>query len=166
VQSIVDEAHLTKGAFYHHFSSKEDLLVELHNTFIDYQIELMNELMTRNPTPEEAVRAFLSDLLFDVAAKYQREIRIFFQESKFLSEDAFAAVRDKRDQLDRFATEIIERGIADGSFRDDIGPARLTAFAMIGMGSWAYHWLEPDGPIAPAAIADMYADIFLRGIAL
>lgn len=36
VQQIVEDAGRTKGAFYHYFESKEDLLRDLHDRFIDY----------------------------------------------------------------------------------------------------------------------------------
>lgn len=164
IREIVDAAGLTKGAFYHHFVNKEDLLLELHNSFLDYQLERMEDILARDLDAQAALRAYLTELLFEVAATFQQEITVFFQERRFLSDEAFATIREKRDRLDRYATEIIERGVAGGSLRD-VGPARLTAFAMIGMGSWASQWLDPDGAMSPEEIADMYAEILLHGIA-
>ncbi|MBS1887883.1 MAG: helix-turn-helix transcriptional regulator, partial [Actinobacteria bacterium] len=45
VQRIVDQAGLTKGAFYHHFETKEDLLYEIHDEFIDDQLSRAREVM-------------------------------------------------------------------------------------------------------------------------
>ncbi|WP_423836054.1 TetR/AcrR family transcriptional regulator [Streptomyces cathayae] len=39
LQQIVDGANLTKGAFYHHFQSKEDVLWQIQNEYLDTQIK-------------------------------------------------------------------------------------------------------------------------------
>jgi AcrR family transcriptional regulator len=164
IREIVDEAELTKGAFYHHFLNKEDLLLHLLNSFLDYQLERVEDILARDLDPQGALHAYLKELLFEVLVTFQYEIKVFMQEQRFLAEESFATIREKRDRLDRYATEIVERGVASGSLRN-VGPARLTAFAMIGMGSWAALWLDPKGVMSPGEIADMYADILLHGLA-
>ena len=47
VQTIVDRANVTKGGFYHHFESKQALLHEIHDRFIDSHLERMRELLGR-----------------------------------------------------------------------------------------------------------------------
>jgi AcrR family transcriptional regulator len=39
LQQIVVDANLTKGAFYHHFESKEDLLWRIQAEYLDTQLE-------------------------------------------------------------------------------------------------------------------------------
>ena len=39
IREIVDRAHLTKGAFYHHFATKEELLWEIQNAYIQAQLD-------------------------------------------------------------------------------------------------------------------------------
>ena len=41
VQEITEAAQVTKGAFYHHFESKEDLLRLIHDEFLDYQLAIL-----------------------------------------------------------------------------------------------------------------------------
>ena len=63
VQQIVDKAERTKGAFYHYFDSKEDLLHEIHDGFIDYQLELAREVVARDIPIDEKLHQFIVEVL-------------------------------------------------------------------------------------------------------
>jgi hypothetical protein len=38
------------------------------------------------------------------------------------------------------------------------------AYALFGMMNWIYTWYDPAGPIAPPALAEQFAQIFLQGL--
>ena len=44
VQQIVDRAEVTKGALYHYFDSKDDLLYEIYHRLLGLQTERLNSL--------------------------------------------------------------------------------------------------------------------------
>src|SRR3954449_2883927 len=70
VQSIVDRAQVTKGGFYHHFESKQALLHEIHDRFIDYHLERMRELLAEADVPaEELFTRLVRDILVEGAAR-------------------------------------------------------------------------------------------------
>src|SRR4051795_12782219 len=56
VQKIVDEARLTKGAFYYHFETKEDVLREIHDRFIDFQLRRLKSVLAEGGSANELVR--------------------------------------------------------------------------------------------------------------
>lgn len=164
VQRIVADAGLTKGAFYHHFASKEDLLREMHDAFIDHQLRRAREVLAADLPADEMLRRFVTDVLLDSVARFRAEMTTFFQERRFLSGQAFSEVKAKRDEFERCALEVIERGIERGEFRD-VGPsARILAFGVIGMCAWAYNWLDPAGSISAQDIGGLYADVLLDGL--
>lgn len=47
VQSFVDAAGLTKGAFCHHFESTDDLLRRVHEEFIGHQLRRARSAMSK-----------------------------------------------------------------------------------------------------------------------
>jgi TetR/AcrR family transcriptional regulator, cholesterol catabolism regulator len=163
VQSIVDDAGLTKGAFYHHFDSKDDLLLEVHDEFIDHQLERARDVLARDIPVDQQLRALVTEALFEPLSLYKSEISVFIQERRFLPDEVFAEIKDKRDAYERCVIDVVERGMADGTFRA-VGPARLVAFGVIGMSAWAYTWLDAEGPRSPTEIGDMYGKILVDGL--
>ena len=55
VQDIVDRAGYTKGALYHYFKSKEDLLLEIHDVFMSYGLERGREIIRGDSQREHGV---------------------------------------------------------------------------------------------------------------
>ncbi len=47
VQQIVDAAGVTKGALYHYFKSKDDLLFDIYDRLLSLQREHLDEIVAR-----------------------------------------------------------------------------------------------------------------------
>src|SRR3978361_664667 len=63
VQQIVDAAGVTKGALYHYFKSKDDLLFDIYDRILKLQREHLDEIVARGLPPEETMRLFCEDVL-------------------------------------------------------------------------------------------------------
>jgi len=164
VQSLVDAAGLTKGAFYHHFSSKDDLLRRVHDEFIDYQLSRARTVLSEpGISTDQRLRRLIVEALLEPMAIYKAEITVFLQEYRFLSGDTFADVKRKRDEFERYFVDLIEHGMSEGVFRR-VGPARVLAFGIIGMGAWTHSWLDLAGRHPPTEIGEMFADMLLGGL--
>ncbi|MFA3878001.1 TetR family transcriptional regulator [Streptomyces sp. MMCC 100] len=164
VQSIIDGANLTKGAFYHHFNTKEDLLVQVHDQFIDYQLYRARKVVADTKlSTDEVLRRLIVEALLEPMAIYKSEITVYLQEHKYLSGEVFAGIREKRDEFERYFLDVIERGIEEGVFRP-VGPPRIMAFGIIGMGAWTYSWLDTEGPVSPTDIGRTYAEMVVNGL--
>ncbi|MBF6245657.1 TetR family transcriptional regulator [Nocardia elegans] len=164
VQSIVEGADLTKGAFYHHFDSKEDLLRRVHDEFINYQLGRARSVLADTDQPADVtLRRLIAEALLEPMSIYKSEITVFLQERRFLSGDVFAEIQQKRDEFEHCFVDVIDRGMKEGVFRR-VGPPRLVAFGIIGMGAWTHVWLDLSGPVTPREIGNIYAEILLRGL--
>ncbi len=163
VQQIVDDADRTKGAFYHHFESKEDLLRDLHDEFIEYQLEKAHAILERDVPPDQMLRALVTEGLMEPLGIYKSEITVFLQERRFLSDEAFTEIKAKRDEFENSFVEVIQRGMDAGVFKP-VAPARLVAFGVIGMCAWSYTWLETKGRLTPQEIGDAYGQILVDGL--
>lgn len=164
VQSIVEGADLTKGAFYHHFDSKEDLLRRVHDEFINYQLgRARTVLADTDQPPDVTLRRLIAEALLEPMSIYKSEITVFLQERRFLSGEVFAEIQHKRDEFEHCFVDVIDRGMKGGVFRR-VGPPRLVAFGIIGMGAWTHVWLDLGGPVTPREIGNIYAEILLRGL--
>jgi TetR/AcrR family transcriptional regulator, cholesterol catabolism regulator len=162
VQDIVGEAGTTKGGFYHHFSSKEDLLVEIHDAALDKQIADMREVISLGLPAPETLRRILTRF-FEGFADTRNAMHVALHEMRSLDDLSYRRVRRRRSEVEQLWVDVLDRGGRDGDL-DLPGPPRLTAFALIGVLAWAYEWFDPTGEISPTALAALTADLLLNGL--
>ena len=55
MDSIAKRAELSKGGLYHHFNSKDEILIEANNRFMKPILKLM-ETCRLNPSPTEGLK--------------------------------------------------------------------------------------------------------------
>ena len=160
VQAIAQRAGVTKGAFYHHFESKEDVLRQIHAAFAGEMVVGAREVSAQtNLRPAEQLRALIVRAVISLG-RHQRHVAVFYQEYRFLSGDSYAAIRAMHDEQEAIVLDVIDRGMEAGELAADIEP-KLLMFAISGMTAWIYQWYQPDGPLSLRAIAEQFADIIL-----
>ncbi len=163
VSDLVQAAHVTKGAMYYYFTSKEEILLAIHHQFIESEMNQAEEILSHHLSPEVTLRSLILSLIESIAL-YQNQVTIFFRELHRLSPASLAQVRTIRDQYEQMFERTIQAGQNSGVFRIDMEP-RLLALALFGQCNWTYTWMRPAGPLTPTAIGQHFADIFLQGIA-
>lgn len=160
VQEIVDRANLTKGSFYYAFESKEDVLRQIQDRFIERCLEALDSVIDEAHPPDVALSKAIGWFIA-ISGEQREELSIFFQESRHLTEDFFADVRRKRDLFEEKFVSLLTAGQESGVFREV--PSRIMGFGIIGMCAWAYHWVRPEsGPTE--LISRAYADVLLNGL--
>jgi len=162
VEDIVDAAGLTKGAFYHHFQSKEEVLEIIHNDYVDAQVKLCEKFIGQYTDPREQLAQITRSTIIGLG-EYRAHVSVYLQDRRFLTGVRRDNVTTKRNQVDRIFTGIIERGAASGVFREDVDP-KLVAFGLIGMYAWVINWWRPGGPLSLEEVADQYVEIILGGL--
>lgn len=163
VQSIVDHANVTKGAFYHHFETKEDVLALIHDEYLDSAVEGLEKALASSEDPTEQLRAVVRESVLSVA-RFRSHVAVYFQERRYLKGDRGEEIHRRRDTVEGAIAEIIRRGAADGVFAKDIDP-RIALFGILGMTAWTYQWLRESGSIDVETVADQFATMALRGLA-
>ncbi|MBM7703743.1 TetR family transcriptional regulator [Metabacillus iocasae] len=163
IQDIVDALGVTKGTFYYYFSSKEELLMNIHLRYIDEMLKQQEDILLNDAKS-------CKEKIFDMVYMLIRHIKtdgssakVFFREMKNLSEERLNEIIEKRD-LFRFNIEqIVIKGIETGEFRSDLNPSIVT-FGMLGMANWSYQWFNPNGSMTDEEVSEMFIDIMLKGI--
>jgi TetR/AcrR family transcriptional regulator, cholesterol catabolism regulator len=69
----------------------------------------------------------------------------------------------KTQRLEAIVTSLIETGIKQGSFRDDL-PIPLIANALYGMVNWTHRWYKPSGKYDARQIAEAFGALLLQGL--
>lgn len=162
VREIVDAAGYTKGALYHYFASKEEILLEIHDRFMSYGLARGREIAAGDHTARQAVALVMRELLRQVSL-YRPHMSIVLQETRHIDFDRYPEAKAKRDEWEGILVGIVQRGIADGEFRRVPSP-RVLSFGVTGTCVWAYHWLKDDGEMHIDEISDMFVDMVLNGL--
>ena len=58
---------------------------------------------------------------------------------------------------------IIQQGVDEGLFHPTL-PVAVTTMGVLGTVNWAYRWYKPGGRLPPAAIAEGFAHMLLKGL--
>lgn len=162
VQSIVARAQVTKGGFYHHFESKVALLFEIHERFIDAHITKIEEVLDSDLPGDQLLRMAVRDVIVHGGAQFKDEITIFYQELPRLTGEYGKIAMGKRDRFEHCMIELVERGVADGSFTG-VDEPRVTALAVIGMSAFTFNWIDPELG-AHEAVGDYFSSLLLDGL--
>jgi len=147
VAQICQDAQVSKGAFYHHFSSKQELFLALMETWLDSVVGLFQAAGNSAEAIPEALEqmAALSGGLFDALEGGFPILLEFWTQASRHPAVWEKAVAPYQRFLDYF-TGMVQAGIDEGSFDpsvDPVGAARtLTSVAM---GLLLQAIFEPEG---------------------
>lgn len=162
VREIAAGAGLSVPGLYHHFPSKQALLVGIMDAS-------MKELLDRSRSAESGAGSSPSDR-FDAVVESLLLFHIHRRAAAFVCSTEIrslepanrAAYIAQRDEEQRILDAIVAEGVDDGSF-DTPHPAdasRAVTTMCVGVATW-YH---PDGPLTPSELVSVYLDIARRTV--
>lgn len=161
LQSIADELGLTKGALYHYFSSRDDLLRHVFGDWITQEAVSLRQQTAHPGDAVEKLRAYLRYHVSSVVTNVDLYKLSFFSEVE-IPPDVRAEFRGLKRQSDAILMDILRQGIAEGRF---VGPdVKVVAFAIDGMCNWLCQWYTVDGPKSAAEIADEFLALLVHGL--
>ena len=174
VQQIVEAAGVTKGAMYHYFRSKDDLLFGIYEHLLTLQGEHLRAILAGGHTtgglstaplsPAETLRAACIDVI-ETSIEFLDEGTVFFRSANMLSPQRQLDVKHRRRVYnDQFAA-LVEAGQDEGLYRTDIPRAILVANFFSDL-HYLPQWYSPDGPEDGSLIAAQLTDLFLVGISV
>ena len=162
VNDIVEASGTSKGGFYHHYRSKDDLLFSIHDTFISYVLAKAKEANRTCQTPAAKLAQIIHSFarVFDL---YQPHISVFYQESKYLKPELDQLIKVKRDEYRLLINEVIASGQARGEFRREI-PFDISGMAILGIVNWTSKWYQRNGERSIEEIADIFTDFIMHAL--
>jgi len=144
VDDVCNEAGVSKGAFYYHFSSKRALFLALLQDWLSTLETAMAS--AREPTvPETLVR--MTRMLPVAMASAQNRLGMWLEfwlqasRDKEIWKATIAPYRHYRD----FFRQLIERGIAEGTFKQVDADATAQAILSLAVGLFLQSVLDPKG---------------------
>ena len=162
IEDLVEATGLQRGGLYHYMDGKLDLLIAIHQRFIDPLLANAREVAERDEPADVQLRELARVLMRDIA-DYHDQVTVFLHEWRAIESDpAWRDIRRARQEFEQIVARVLERGRDDGLFGFE--DSRLTLLGFLGMINYSYQWFDPKGRVSPDTIADRFADIFLSGI--
>lgn len=162
MKEVAQASGMHKPTLYHYFASKDAILFEIHDQLMDH---LQRQLDVRRAEHRGravlALRATIHDLLAAFAS-HPGFPRVFTEAHRELPEGPRAVVAAKRDLYAEQFEALIAEAQAGGEIRD-LDP-KLTRLSVLGMASWAYHWLDTDGWMSVDEVAEFMWDLVFSGM--
>ncbi|MET0819708.1 MAG: TetR/AcrR family transcriptional regulator [Aeromicrobium sp.] len=159
MRDIASDAGVTVASIYHHFPSKQDILVEIMVRTMTDTISMTREALVASDNRPAAqldaiVRAWT---LFHTTR--QREALIGASELRSLEDEGRRLVVTLRDEQEAMFRQVIDRGVSMGAFGTPY--PREAARAVINMGYSIASWYRAGGSIDPDQMAERYSDLAL-----
>ncbi len=156
---IAQTLGLTKTALYYYVKSKEEILYECHIMVYDAFDECLLEHMAAAETGLNELSIIFSELV----KLLTRDGLSLLTDVSSLSGESQKDVLSRRGVIEARVTNIVERGMADGSIRK--GDAQLTVFFFMGALNWLNAWYAPEGRLDGDMIAAEFTAQMRAGIA-
>lgn len=159
MRAIAAEIGVQAGAIYNHFPTKQDLLKELLIVHMDALFSAWRAAERPGLSPPEALEAFVR---FHLRYHLQKpkEVFISYMELRNLDQDHFSVIEQMRRDYERIPLAVIERGVADGSFR--VLDARVTTMSIIATLNGMTMWYREHGRLSFGEIEAIYTGLVAR----
>lgn len=158
LQDIITETGLSKGAIYHHFTSKEDIFYSVCDRIGQRNGEALSRVRD-DPSLNglEKLRA-----MFKASLQPERQAKMFCM-MPYLMDNAKFLVTELRsiftEVVPRFMEPIIRQGMADGSIRTE-HPKELAEAMIILADGWINPIVQPTTPEEVRARCAIYNQLF------
>lgn len=180
MKDIAARVDLTAASLYHHFRSKDFLLLAVLEIGLEHAINEIEPLLTQDLSCAEKLRRMIRAHIVNVTANTAVGAAMVFEIKSLMTvrlnsrssadEDdkhaefvarrqAFFAQRDRFEQLFR---DVVTQGMATGEFRQV--DAAIFAKAMLGAHNWVGVWFRETGRLSGEDIAAIMADTFLTSL--
>ena len=144
LQDIIDATKLSKGAIYHHFASKEAILIAVVDRMGDFNSAVLAEIRDRKGlTGAEKLRElFRTSMTLSFQGKILHMLPFLIENPKFMALQMQSILGEAAPD---YILPILKEGIADGSIRADY-PEQLAEVLLLMTDLWLHPVLRPSTP--------------------
>jgi AcrR family transcriptional regulator len=162
MRAIASAVGIRAASLYNHFPSKEEILWDLTLTALTDLEASWADVARALPSDAEALDrlgAFVRTHVAFHAMKGQEAVLVNSQMDRLSPEHRKSAIV-MRDRYQRRLSDIIQRGIDDGSF--GVPNVRVTTFAILQIGVGVSTWFKPTGQLTVDDLCDIYEELAAR----
>jgi AcrR family transcriptional regulator len=160
LDQIAERLHISKVSIYHHWTSKKEIIFDLHRIAYKLVIESLEKIVKDTDSADSKLRRAVENhvaqaVMADVAPMLPQQDWLIINRHK-------KEIIKLRDTYEAMLCQIISDGIKTGTFKKiDV---KLFVYTMVGAASYPLVWYSPKGSMTPKQIAAHMSDFMLAGI--
>ncbi|MEU9734756.1 TetR/AcrR family transcriptional regulator [Streptomyces sp. NPDC048002] len=162
LQEIAEAAGISKATIYHHFKTKDEILVEILHTLMN---RILDRQRGRRQDEQQSGAAQLQGMIGDLIGlvdQHPAHLRVVLEQVRHLPADVQGELEQGRERFRTEMRDILQIGAASGEFVLD-DDADTVAVALLGA-CWAYFWHPPRSSHDARRLADTVTGIMLQGL--
>jgi AcrR family transcriptional regulator len=160
VRDIASGADVTVASVYHHFESKQDMLVQIMYGAMQDNLVAIRAQKERYDGDPSAQLQHMIGAIVEYHTSHQAEAFVGNSELRSLEEPGRASVIALRDEEESLFRAVLDQGIEQGVF--GISNSVLTTRAILAMASGVAAWYRAGGRIGLKELKDEYGAMGLR----
>ncbi len=151
----------SRGALYHYFESKEDILFHLLKEHIDFLEASLQKATDSADAPEEKLRALVRAFM-EINAGSRSEQVVLLNDLSQLADTQQQSIIGSQNGL----VKIVESATTDvlRSHSVDTKNVMVLTMNLLGSLNYTYTWYDAKGRVSPKEYADICLDVFLNGL--
>jgi AcrR family transcriptional regulator len=160
LEEIAADLKVTKASLYYYFSTKEELLFEVHLLSLEDLIRRVERIVGQERSPAAQLQAIITEHLRVLASDY--EGAFLLQQEYELPQKYREEIIRLRDRYEHMVLEVVQEGSRQRVFR--VKDPRIVVRMMLGAVNWFLRWYRADGRLTVDEIADAYVDYIFYGL--
>jgi len=161
MREIARELGMDKSSLYHYFKSKEELLFKLANDALDDCLTTLEQICSADIPPEDKLKKVLRFYILYYAGD-QEGLILMANELNSLNEEYRSILIKKERRYVELIKDILNELADQGKIKHI--HSSIATFAFFGMVHYTINWYHREGSVGLDELADLFVEIFTRGI--
>ena len=160
MEEIAKAARISKGAIYHYFPSKSELLFFVLDNYVALILENLEEDLEQIEGTEAKLK-FIITRQIELYANHVPEAKTLLHDLNCLSRSQYKVLAEKERRYYRIVAHVLADALPEHTEEDLL---TIATFLLFGMCNWIYAWYNPKGNVKPQDLADVIFGVFLHGV--
>ncbi len=163
LRDIAHIAGIQAASIYHHYPSKQALLVEIMETYMQRLIASLEHILSEFDDPVKRLHEAIANHI-RMHTTYKNEFFIIDTEIRALENKNRPDILSLRKRYEVLLQEILRAGMESNVFRQS--DVKVASYAIIAMCTEVATWFHPDGRLSTHQVILLYCQLITEGLLL